>query len=81
MENEENREELNENKHEKNPPIESNEHQNVSKKGSSDTKVRDERLEKFKKGELGAADFRYNDDGPPDGSSRKLDIDTNADLK
>ena len=41
----------------------------------------DERLEKFKRGELGAAHNRYNDDGDQLGTSRKLDIDTESDLK
>ena len=41
----------------------------------------DERLEKFKRGELGAAYNRYNDDGDQLGTSRKLDIDTKSDLK
>lgn len=41
----------------------------------------DENLEKFKRGELGAEYFRYNDDGSGGGSSRKLDIDTGADPK
>ena len=41
----------------------------------------DERLEKFKRGELGAAHNRYNDDGDQSGATRKLDIDTKSELK
>ena len=49
-----------------------------SKKAKS---ISDQRLEKFKRGELGAAHIRYNDDGDQSGATRKLDIDTKSELK
>ena len=79
---------LDENDCENNPPAEfidrvSRESKSVAL-SEKDKKVKsksDERLEKFKRGELGAAHNRYNDDGDQSGASRKLDIDTKSDLK
>ena len=72
---------LEESKYDKNPPIEILESDGSRPATTPDVEGRDEELEKFKSGEMGAEQFRYNDDGSPVGTSRKLDIDTNADPK
>lgn len=80
--NDKNNEDINENEFDADTPIEFIERKsNKSKTPSSDEREKDAYLEKFKKGELGAEHIRYNDDGPPFGSSRKLDIDTHSDPK
>ena len=63
------------------PPVEFVEHDASRPPTTPDVKDREEELEKFRKGELGAEGFRYNDDGPPRRGSRKMDIDTKADPK
>ena len=72
---------LEESKYDKNPPIDLVEVDESRPESTPDVKNREEDLEKFKSGEMGAEHFRYNDDGTPYGESRKLDIDTEADLK
>ena len=80
--NDKNNEDINENEYDDDTPIEFIERKsNKTKTSSSDESEKDAYLEKFKKGELGAEHIRYNDDGPPAGSSRKLDIDTHSDPK
>ena len=64
-----------------NPPSEFIHPHSSRPKSTPDTKSREKDLEKFKSGELGAKHVRYNDDGAPYGVSRKIDIDTNSDLK
>ena len=39
------------------------------------------KLDMIRKGELGAKDIGYNDDGSPRGGSRKVNLDTETDLK
>ena len=72
---------LEESKYDKNAPVEFVEVDDSRPETTPDVKNREADLEKFKRGELGAEQFRYNDDGTPYGESRKMDIDTKADLK
>ena len=72
---------LEENEFDKNPPVEFVENDDSRPATTPDVENREEELEKFKKGELGAEQFRYNDDGSPYTESPKMDIDTKADPK
>ena len=72
---------LEESKYDKNPPVEFVEVGESRPESTPDTKNREDDLEKFESGEMGAEQFRYNDDGTPYGEGRKLDIDTKADPK
>ena len=79
---------LSENNYDNNPPAEfinsvsrDSKSVPVDDETKKDKSTSDERLEKFKRGELGAAHIRYNDDGDQKGTRRKLDIDTNSELK
>ena len=65
----------------KKPPVELLESKSSRPKTTPDVKNRQEQLDKIKKGELGEEQFRYNDDGSPQGASQKMDIDTKADPK
>ena len=65
---------LQESQYDKNPPVEFLEGKNRLKETLPVEDDKHDDLEKFEKGELGAAGTRYNDDGPPKGESRKIDI-------
>lgn len=72
---------LEENQYDKDSPVEFVEKKTSQSKSTEDVKNRQEELEKFKRGELGAQHNRYNDDGTPNAGSPKMDIDTKADPK
>ena len=72
---------LEESKYDKNAPVEFVEVDESRPTNTPDVENREADLEKFESGELGAEQFRYNDDGKPYGESRKMDIDTKADPK
>ena len=72
---------LEESKYDRNPPIELVEVDESRPESTPDIKNREDDLEKFESGEMGAEQFRYKDDGTPYGESRKMDIDTKADPK
>ena len=63
-----------EDEYDKNPPIEFVEKNKKEKETRTLEDDKNDDIEKFKKGELGAEHNRYNDDGPPKGVIRKLDI-------
>lgn len=84
MKNENKKEEqkrLEESEFDKNPPIELLESKSSRPEHTPDVDNRQEDLDKLKRGELGAEQFRYNDDGTPQGRSHKVDIDNEADPK
>lgn len=72
---------LEESKFDKNPPINLVEADASRPENTPDVENREDDLEKFESGEMGAEQFRYNDDGEPYGESRKMDIDTKTDPK
>lgn len=72
---------LEESEYDTDPPVEFIESDGSRPQTTPDVDGRAADIEKFKTGEKGAEHFRYNDDGPPYGPSRKLDIDTETNPK
>ena len=72
---------LEESKFDKNTPIDMIGPDASRPESTPDVENREDDLEKFESGEMGAEQFRYNDDGEPYGESRKMDIDTKTDPK
>lgn len=72
---------LEESKFDKNAPVEFVEADDARPENTPDVENREDDLEKFESGEMGAEQFRYNDDGEPYGESRKMDIDTKTNPK
>ncbi len=69
---------LEESKYDKNAPIEFVEVDDSRPKTTPDVKNREADLEKFESGEMGAEQFRYNDDGTPYDDSSKDETDATA---
>ncbi len=76
------RDKLSENNYDTNPPTEFIESKSrKSKTTPPDESDKQNDLEKFRRGELGASHIGYNDDGSTHRESQKMDIDTEVDPK